>query len=63
MSHPAITAPLIGAKNLDQLNTALAALDINMTPELRSEISALSPEPASATDRTEEQKNPKMIGH
>ena len=28
--------------------------DITMTPELRAEISALSPEPALATDRTEE---------
>lgn len=53
-SHPAITAPLIGARDLEQLRPALAALSIDMTPELRAEISALSPEPPPATDRNEE---------
>jgi aryl-alcohol dehydrogenase-like predicted oxidoreductase len=54
MSHPAITAPIIGARNLEQLEAALAALDVPMTPEWRAEISALSIEPPPATDRTEE---------
>jgi aryl-alcohol dehydrogenase-like predicted oxidoreductase len=53
-SHPAITAPIIGARNLDQLEGSLGALEIDMTPELRAEISALSPEPPPATDRNEE---------
>ena len=53
-SHPAVTAPLIGARNTAQLAPLLAAADIPMTPELRAEISALSPEPAPATDRNEE---------
>jgi aryl-alcohol dehydrogenase-like predicted oxidoreductase len=52
--HPAVTAPLIGARNLEQLEGSLAALDIDMTPELRAEISALSPEPPPATDRNDE---------
>lgn len=52
--HPAITAPIIGARNLNQLQGSLGALEIEMTPELRVEISALSPEPAPATDRNEE---------
>lgn len=52
--HPAITAPIIGARNVAQLEGSLKAVDINMTPELRAEISALSPEPAVATDRDEE---------
>jgi aryl-alcohol dehydrogenase-like predicted oxidoreductase len=52
--HPAVTAPIIGARNVDQLEGSLGALDIDMTPELRDEISALSPEPAPATDRSEE---------
>jgi aryl-alcohol dehydrogenase-like predicted oxidoreductase len=52
--HPAVTAPLIGARNLEQLEGSLAALDIDMTPELRTEISALSPEPPPATDRNDE---------
>ena len=53
-SHPAVTAPIIGARNLQQLEGSLKSLEINMTPELRAEISALSPEPPLATDRSEE---------
>lgn len=54
MSHPAITAPIVGARNLEQLNASLGALDVPMTPEWRAEISALSVEPPPATDRLEE---------
>jgi aryl-alcohol dehydrogenase-like predicted oxidoreductase len=53
-SHPAVTAPIIGARNVAQLEGSLKALEIKLTPELRAEISALSPEPAVATDRDEE---------
>jgi aryl-alcohol dehydrogenase-like predicted oxidoreductase len=53
-SHPAVTAPIIGARNVDQLNDSLGALDIDMTPELRADVSALSVEPPPATDRSEE---------
>jgi aryl-alcohol dehydrogenase-like predicted oxidoreductase len=53
-SHPAVTAPIIGARNVAQLEGSLRALEIKLTPELRAEISALSPEPAVATDRDEE---------
>jgi len=53
-SHPAITSPIIGARNLAQLEGSLKALEIEMTPALRAEISALSPEPPPATDRDEE---------
>jgi hypothetical protein len=31
----------------------LASVNIDMTPDLRAEISALSPTPAPATDRSE----------
>jgi aryl-alcohol dehydrogenase-like predicted oxidoreductase len=55
MSHPAVTAPIIGAKTIVQLKTLLGALEIEMTPEWRAEISALSIEPPLATDRREEQ--------
>lgn len=55
MSHPAVTAPIIGARTVDQLETILGALEINMTAEWREEISALSAEPPLATDRREEQ--------
>lgn len=54
MAHPAITAPIIGARNLDQLEASLAALDVDMTPECYDEISALSPTPPPAHDRLEE---------
>ncbi len=63
MSNPAITCPLIGAKNLEQLDLALSASDIDMTDEWRDEITALSIDPPSATDRSEERKNPKIFGH
>lgn len=53
-SHPAVTAPIIGARNLEQLEYSLAAAEIDMTPEWRNEISALSVAPPPATDRTEE---------
>jgi aryl-alcohol dehydrogenase-like predicted oxidoreductase len=53
MSNPAITAPIIGARNLEQLEYSLAAIDVNMTPEWRDEIGSLSVSPAPATDRGE----------
>jgi aryl-alcohol dehydrogenase-like predicted oxidoreductase len=53
-SHPAVTAPIVGARNTAQLAALVAAADIPMTAALRAEISALSPEPAPATDRNEE---------
>ncbi|CAN5751152.1 aldo/keto reductase [soil metagenome] len=53
-AHPAITAPIIGARNTDQLKDSLAAVAIDMTPSLRAEIAALSRTPPPATDRSEE---------
>ncbi len=55
-AHPAVTAPIIGARNLDQLKDSLASVKIDMTPALRAEIAELSPTPPPATDRLEEQK-------
>jgi len=54
MSNPALTAPIIGARNVEQLEASLAALEVPMTPDWRAEISALSIEPPPATDRSEE---------
>jgi aryl-alcohol dehydrogenase-like predicted oxidoreductase len=54
MSHPAITAPIIGARNLEQLEPSLKALTVPMTPQQRAEITALSIDPPLATDRAEE---------
>lgn len=56
-SNPAITAPIIGARNLEQLQSSLGALDIEMTADWRKEISDLSITPPPATDRLEEQAN------
>ncbi len=53
-SHPAVTAPIIGARSVVQLEGSLGALDIDMTPDLRAAISALSIEPPPATDRAED---------
>ena len=55
-SHPAVTAPIIGARNAEQLRASLDSVSIDMTPELRAEISALSRTPPPATDRSEEMK-------
>lgn len=55
-AHPGVTAPIIGARNLEQLEGSLASVEIDMTPELRAEINALSPTPPPPTDRTENQK-------
>jgi aryl-alcohol dehydrogenase-like predicted oxidoreductase len=57
-SHPAVTAPIIGARNVDQLQASLDSVKIDMTPALRAEIAALSRTPPPANDRLEEQKKP-----
>jgi len=53
-SHPAVTAPIIGARNLEQLEPSLAAGGYEMSARQRAEISALTPPPPIATDRDEE---------
>jgi len=55
-AHPAVTAPIVGARNIEQLKDSLAAVNVKMTPELRAEIADLSRTPAPATDRSEELK-------
>ncbi len=55
-SHPAVTTPIIGARNVEQLTPSLAALDYVLSPEERAEISALSRTPPLATDRRDEQE-------
>ena len=55
-AHPAVTAPIVGARNPEQLKDSLAAVEIDMTPALRAEIAALSRTPPPATDRSEELK-------
>ena len=52
--HPDVTCPIVGARSVEQLRPSLDAARIDMTPELRAEIAALSRTPAPATDRLEE---------
>ena len=54
-ANPAVTCPIIGARNLDQLQPSLQAANVALDEELYSAISALSKTPAPATDRLEEQ--------
>jgi aryl-alcohol dehydrogenase-like predicted oxidoreductase len=53
-SHPAVTAPIIGARTVGQLNNTLHCLEIDIPENFRSRISQLSPSPPPATDRTEQ---------
>jgi len=63
MENPAVTAPILGARNCDQLKNALSAVEISFDKELYKQIESLSEAPSSATDRLEEatnaQKEPK----
>ena len=61
-AHPAVTAPILGARNVDQLNASLAAADLPMPPELVAEVEALSVAPPPATDRLEERKGVRYSG-
>ena len=56
--HPAVTAPIVGARNLEQLEPALSSVDIGMTPGLYAELSALTPTPPPAHDRSDEVETP-----
>lgn len=58
MHHPAVTAPIIGARNKEQLKMNLKAVDIEMTADVYKHISALSISPPPAHDRLEEQLDP-----
>ncbi|MFP4644092.1 MAG: aldo/keto reductase [Spirochaetales bacterium] len=52
--HPVVTAPIIGARNTEQLKAGLDSVHISMDESLRARISDLAQTPPPATDRTEE---------
>jgi aryl-alcohol dehydrogenase-like predicted oxidoreductase len=54
LANPAVTAPIIGARNVEQLRPALAAAGFPMTPDLYRALCDLTPAPPPATDRLEE---------
>lgn len=53
-SHPAVTAAIVGARSVEQLEPSLAAAEFVMSETMRDEITALSPEVPPAHDRREE---------
>jgi aryl-alcohol dehydrogenase-like predicted oxidoreductase len=52
--HPGVTAPIISARSVPQLQPSLAALDYKIDDALYARLRALAPEPPPATDRLEE---------
>ena len=57
-SHPGVTAPIIGARNVEQLQPSLAAAGLEPGPDLLEAVTRLSIQPATATDRLEEVIDP-----
>ena len=53
--HPTGPSPIISARSVEQLLPSLDALTYEMSDALYEQICALSPKPAPATDRLEEQ--------
>ena len=53
-SHPAVTSVLLGARTVAQLEETLAAADLDLGQDVRARITALTPAPPLATDRSEE---------
>jgi aryl-alcohol dehydrogenase-like predicted oxidoreductase len=53
-AHPAVTAPIIGARDVDQLQASLDASDLEIDDAWWHEISELSYQPPPATDRSED---------
>ena len=51
MRHPTVTAPLLGARSVEQLRPCLAASNLTLSDAEYAALSALTPEPAPATDR------------
>lgn len=45
LQNPVVTAPIIGPRTLDQLNTSLRALEIELSPETMARLDAIWPGP------------------
>ena len=52
--NPGITAPIVSARNAQQLQVSLLAEEFEMSDDIYDQIAALAPMPAPATDRLEE---------
>jgi len=55
-AHSSGPVPIISARNAEQLQPSLAAMDLDLDPALYARISALTLTPPLATDRSEEQE-------
>lgn len=53
-SHPAVTSVLLGARTAAQLDDTLAAASLELDAATRARVSALTPAPPPATDRSDE---------
>ena len=51
--HPAVTAPIMGARNAEQVQDSLRGADIDLSSDLYDAICRLTPVPPPATDRSE----------
>lgn len=55
LQHQDVTAPILGARNPEQLSLSIAGAKISLSPEQREQITALSVSPPSATDHDSEE--------
>ncbi|MGR3289814.1 MAG: aldo/keto reductase [Paracoccaceae bacterium] len=53
--NPGVTAPIISARSVAQLQPSLEAIDLVLEAAVYQRLSALAPTPAPATDRTDEE--------
>lgn len=54
MAHPSQPCPIISGRSVEQLKPSLAAKELVLSQDQYTRLSAISPEPAPATDRLEE---------
>ena len=53
-AHPAVTAPLLGARSVQQLEPSLAAAELTLDDATLRRLNALTPAPQPATDRNDD---------
>lgn len=54
LAHPAVTAPLLGARSVEQLEPSLAAADLKLDSDTLKRLNLLTPTPQPATDRNDD---------
>ena len=61
-AHPAVTAPIIGARKPTQLEDSLNSLPLGMTEELFGAVSSFSPAPPPATHPCSDAVSGALVG-